>query len=114
MQLHPVAAPATPAARSAEEQQALAAFEGPAAELSAAEQFMLQAAALPALELCLQAWRLRERFAPRSRAAEEAAALLGAACGEVEHSEVLRTVLKVALAAGETLWGGRTVSGMLY
>lgn len=95
--------PHSRAACSAEEQRALAAFEGPPVELSPAEQFMLQAASLPALEPCLQAWRLRGRFAPRAQAAEEAVTLLGAACGEVEGSEALRIVLKVALAAGEGL-----------
>lgn len=62
---------------------------------------MLEVAAVPALELRLQAWRFRAQFTGRARAAEEAAALLGTACEEAQRSEVLRTVLKVTLLAGE-------------
>ena len=41
------------------------------------------------------------QFASRAAAVEDAAALLSSACREVQQSELLRTLLRVALLAGE-------------
>lgn len=60
-----------------------------------------QMMAVPALEARVEAWRFAERFAGRADALGGAAALLTTACGEVQQSELLRTLLKVALLAGE-------------
>ena len=48
------------------------------------------------------------QFASRTAAVEGAAALLNSACWEVQQSELLRTLLRVALLAGE----GRQLAGV--
>lgn len=60
-----------------------------------------QMLAVPALEARLEAWRFAARFAGRAEALGAAASLLAGACLEVQRSDLLRTLLKVALLAGE-------------
>jgi hypothetical protein len=48
-----------------------------------------------------QAAACSAQFASRAAAVEGAAALLSSACREVQQSELLRTLLRVALLAGE-------------
>ena len=56
---------------------------------------------LPAVEAQVEVWRFTRSFARRAEAAEGVAATLAAACREVQDSDVLRTLLRVALLAGE-------------
>lgn len=65
---------------------------------------------LPGLEQGLEALPFSSGFAARAEAVEAAASLLSRACQEVRHSDMLRTLLKVAMLAGEqaaALLGGR-------
>ena len=61
----------------------------------------MQMMAVPALDARVEAWRFAARFAGRADALGAAAALLAGACAEVQQSELLRTLLKVALLAGQ-------------
>lgn len=103
------AEPGAPVARStsccsAEERRVLACYSGAPGALSGAEQFMLEAMGVPALEARVEAWRFAHRFAGHAAPLQAAAALLAGACGEVQDSELLRDLLKVALLAGGH-WG---------
>lgn len=57
--------------------------------------------AVPALDARVEAWRFAARFVSRADALGAAAALLSTACSEVQRSDLLRTLLKVAHLAGE-------------
>lgn len=63
--------------------------------------YTFQMMEVPALHQGLGALRISSGFNRRSEAVAASTALLSAACQEVQQCEVLRTVLKVALLAGE-------------
>lgn len=65
---------------------------------------------MPALEARVEGWHFAARFAGRAEALGAVAAQLATACSEVQQSELLRTLLKVALLAGEVA-GSVGISG---
>ncbi|KAI3430710.1 hypothetical protein D9Q98_005298 [Chlorella vulgaris] len=91
---------------SAEERQLLGGYQGRHSALGFAEAFMLKMMEVPALHQGLDALRISSGFNRRAEAVAASAALLSAACQEVQQCEVLRTVLKVALLAANFLNAG--------
>ena len=57
--------------------------------------------AVPAMDARVEAWRFAARFPSRAETLGAVASLLATACAEVQQSDLLRTLLKVALLAGE-------------